>query len=429
MSRTTILLTVGCLLYLGCSPDSPETIVDETKSAEEKNTESLIVRLRNLPPDRYYDWHGNEHDQIRSLLKCRFTVTEAVCKEIDRAARRAPHQYIEMLYYCLGYVKDAESIPWLEEKLRRDDSSVIHEKWLRRWGTYPRGAAHSQLKWLEQPDRWAAFFREQAKRERDSERRLALLKALAGWFHDPQTIQFFLELEKATETEGETLLLTQLYLYQHKRPFDTARLSTAIAKVRSQLRRNEALIEYASELRHEAFLPWLISLLPEASKTDSDDDSPDLGIKADDVQFALEKITFRLDVVGRQGWQAWYEKHRSLGRETWLRQAAAEFEALAEKEPKKAHDFFEKAVYRWNDRAMLPYVQRWVKYRFLHSNLIGWINLSYHPFWRADLQPLAEQVIEGDHRRLERWAQDIARDLDFIKNDETWESQFDWYGV
>ncbi|MGD0897393.1 MAG: hypothetical protein ABR915_06120 [Thermoguttaceae bacterium] len=223
--------------------------------------------------------------------------------------------------------------------------------------------------------------------------------------------------------------MAQLYLYQHKHSFDAARLSSAIQKVRSQRGGDRILLGYARELRHEAFLPWLISLLRASGETDANGTPSEPRIKLDDVQCALEMITFRLDVVGRAGWQAWYEKHRSLAREAWLREAAAQFEALAEKDPTKAYDFFDKAVYRWNDRALLPYVQRWAKYKFLHGNLIGWINLSYHPFWRADLRPLAEKIIEEDQGRLERWAQNIARDLGFIKNDETWESQFDWYGM
>ena len=176
-------------------------------------------------------------------------------------------------------------------------------------------------------------------------------------------------------------------------------------------------------------MPWLISLLSAKGETDGGGGSSEPGIKVDDVQRVLEEITFRRDVAGRAEWQTWFDKHRSLGREAWLRQAAAEFEASAEREPDKAYEFFDRAVYRWNDRALLPCVQRWTKYKFLRSHLIGWINLSYHPFWRNDLQTLAESVMEGDPGRLDQWAQDIARDLDFIKNDETWESQFNWYAL
>ena len=402
----------------------PQTAVD---IGEAKNSpppvEALIAALRKLPTDQYFDMHGNEDRQIRDLLKRRFATTDAVCKEIDRATGAESPKYVGMLYYCLGYVKDPASIPWLEAKLQTGDSSFLYQDWLRCWRTYPRGADHCRLKWLTQPERWATFFRRQAGREHDAEHRLAVLKALAGWCHDQETIRFFVELEKDPKTDGELLLVTEIYLHQHKQPYDARRLSAAIEKVRSQPQGNETLIEYSKELRHEAFLPFLISLVPTVPEPHLEH----VFTEADDIQYALEKITLRQDIVGRAAWQAWYEKHRSESHDVWLQQTANEFETIAEKDPKKAREIFDKALHRWDDRAMLPYIQRWVKYPFLHSQIIGWINLSYHPYWRADVQPLVEKILEASQGRLERWAERIPRDLDFIKNDETWEKQFDWY--
>jgi hypothetical protein len=128
-------------------------LVDDAKSADGESAESLIERLRKLPPGWYYDMHGNAHDQVRALLRRRFAVTEAVCKEIDRATPKGPHRYVRMLYYCLGYVKDPASIPWLENKIRRGEPSLIYEQWLSDWDFFPGAAPHSRIKWLKTPDR------------------------------------------------------------------------------------------------------------------------------------------------------------------------------------------------------------------------------------------------------------------------------------
>jgi len=342
--------------------------------------QALVARLRSLPPNQYFDEHWNADKRIRAVLKRRYSGTEAVCKEIDRATGNGSREYLGMLYYCLGYVKDPASIPWLERRLREGDSSLICEWWVRPWWAYPSGAHRLQLKWLNEPDRWAAFFRQQARREQDTERRLALLKPLAGWFHDHETIQFFVELEKAPGTEGETLVLTQLYLRQHKQPFDAARLPAAIERVRLQQGGVERLLWYAEELRHEAFMPLLISLAPAIPVREHIFDLPS------HAQRALSNVTFRLDIVDQAGWQAWYANHRDENHEVWLRQAAVEFEAMADKDPKEARKFFEKAQYRWNDLALLPWIKRWTKFRYLGDYLMGWICSCFHPVWRDDLR-------------------------------------------
>lgn len=395
------------MMPAGCRPGAVEP-ADST--AESRDPEALVAALRGVPVDMYFDYmHGNPHEQIEAVVKCRFRGTKAVCDEIDRAVGR---EYIGMLYYCLGYVKDPASIPWLEKKLQEGNSSLICEQWLRRWWTPARGAWSLNLIWFDQPERWAAFFRQQVEREQDAGRRLALLKALAGWCNDEETVKFFVELEKAPETEGEALLVTQVYLRQHKRPFDAARLPAAIKRFRSQPGGNgRQFAEYAKGLRHEAFIPFLIPLLPSAPP----------GHPEGDIELALRNITFRGDISGPAQWQAWYEAHRGETSEAWLRQAAQEFQTLIEKDPKRAREFFWETEQYWRDRALLPWIRRWMTHRDLHYGIMYWIAQNYHPYWRDDLRPLARRIIEEGFDASNPGTKPELIELGLIKNDTSWE--------
>ena len=380
-------------------------------AAEGSSPPELIARLKALPLDReqgasreLYDLHGNAHELLQALMKQRFAATGPICDELANNSLAKP--IAAALYDVLAFTKDPAAIEWLERHWDKN-TSLIHEAWLNeRWETYTRGASHEDSKWLTQPDAWAAFFRRRIAAEQNNVRRVRLQRVLAGWFHDDETIAFFRKLEQSRPS-AEELLCAQLYLKQHKQPYDSAQLQDAIESLRRSREGRKVLLDYAGELRDAAFVPWLITVAAPAERK----------IEVKSPRWVLQAITFRSDVE----WKRWFNSHRGDSRQAWLAAAIAEFNETLASAPDQARSQLEKRVYFWNDREILPYVPHWAEQLHLANEVIGWVNLSYHPFWRDELRAVAERVLEKHHAELGPSALDLLRGLDFLPRDDTWD--------
>lgn len=388
------------------------SILKPTALGNPRTAEELIAQLRAIPladeprgmhGDEFFDMHGNAIGELQALMKLRFAATRAICHELERPAQ-AP-RYASALCDMLAFVKDPAAIPWMERRLHQPDAGILRDSLVgERWRTELYGAFPEDLKWIRQPDEWAAFFRRLIAEAGSEKERVPLERVLAGWFHDRETIAFFAQLEKTASPESEELFCAQLYLHQHKLPYDPAKTAASIAALRSSEAGRKQLLEYADELRDPAFIPWLIEIVEPATEE----------VNVGGAQWILEEITFCRGISGRTNWRRWFEQHKDEGRAQWIAAAFADLKTIAAADPRAAHQTLKDAVYRWKDRAALPHMQTLIAEPELAADLVGWINLSYHPFWRAELKALAAEVTLRHRAVLPPWAIDRLQGLDFI---------------
>jgi hypothetical protein len=406
----------GVVLFLVvCNTKEPAEAAD---AATNVTTEQILKQLKSLPQDerspfsRYYDMHGNANDELQTLMIRRFEATKDVCREIDGTTLKTHPAYLASLYDVLATVKDPASIPWLKRSLTGPRRREVCDHWLPPWHAYLRGADPSQTRWLTGVNEWSEFFRAWATSEANTAERLNVLRAMQGWLHDPATQGFFASLESNRGTANEELLLSQLYLRQHEKPFDEMKLVAAIARLRKSSSESRILLKYASAIRHEAFLPWLIEVAD--NRMEENFMTP---------QRAIEAITFQRKIAGSSSWRDWYKTDARKGRATWMKEAASRLELLARADMPAAIAFLSKANYTWDDPVMLPHMERLASFKELRSEIAGWINLTYAeaPFLRDRLRPLALKIRDESGGELEDWARRLMGGWDFLEKDqETW---------
>jgi hypothetical protein len=236
---------------------------------------------------------------------------------------------------------------------------------------------------------------------------------MQGWLHDPAIMAFFESLARDAKATDEQLLIAQLYLRQHGRSFDEAVLRAITMRLRKSPGGARVILRYAAPIRHEAFVAALIDL--------ADD-----GMEEEFVtpQRALEALTFQLEIAGRASWKEWYAVHGQEGRRQWMDEASSRLGSMAATNIPGARAVLSKAVYTWDDPAMLPHMERLAAFRQLHSDIVGWINLTYYelPFLRSRLLPLASRIRQTGGDELEDWARNLMRGWDFFEQDKTsWE--------
>jgi hypothetical protein len=309
-------------------------------------------------------------------------------------------------------VKDPASISWLQRSLKGQKKKEILEHWLPRWHAYLRGAAPTETRWLTGVDEWSKFFRAWATYETNKADRLSVLRVMQGWLHDQATQDFFVSLESSGKAVDEELLLVQLYLRQHGKPFDEAKLKVTVQRLQASVTGRHILLRYAAAIRHDAFVPPLIEMADDSMKEEFM--TP---------QRAIEAITFRRNITGRSAWKSWYESNGSKGRTAWMEMAASELYSMAVTNTPAAKTTLAATRYEWDDPAMLPHMERLASFKALHSEIVGWINLTYHavPFLRKRLLPLASKIRKESMGSIEDWAKNLMRTWDFFGEDKmTW---------
>jgi hypothetical protein len=343
-----------------------------------------------------YDMHGNAEGGLRELMVMRFDATASVEARIESLESRGRNPDLaSALYDVLAFVKDPASIPWLERRLR---SKVIADRYLPAWH------GGGQWEWLTGRDRWIAFFQRAIENETRPERRVEYVWILSS-FDDPEVRSFFIAREKSAADPREVLLV-EAYLRQHGLPIDDSRITAAVARLKSGTANRDLLLSTASELRHEAFVPYLIDTLDVADQYvyPANYQSQDL----------LEAITFQRGIAGKRAWKAWYAMHLGEGHSRWVEAAIASFRQGLERDPAGALASFDKAIYRWNDIDALPLVRDDLLPRAaFHDDIAGWINLTYTGANRERLAPIAKVLAEHPER-LQDWARQLLIERKFL---------------
>lgn len=402
-------------------------IVAGTTEAASINAEalSLVKGLEQQNPEYLSDMHGNADNGLQRLMVLRFQATSVVQAAIDRMqGNPKQRELVAALYRVLGFVKDPASVPWLEIKLRGSERQTIHDRYMQQWHDgigigFGNNQGFGGWQWLTGRDQWIAFFVDAYASERNSDRRVELINILKG-FDDPLAMHFFVArrtmVSAPKQFDPRETLLSEAYLYQHDVPVDEKRIVSAVKALAGDSRNRELLIGTADALRHEAFVPYLISTLDVAEEGVFPAYFPSRRI--------LENITFELDITSNKDWNLWYSKHLGESRKQWLQSAIESFKARLARDPTGARQWFaRKASYSWNEIAVLALIRTELLPRAeFHSEIAGWINMTYSEFYRARLKPVADELLRHPEQ-LEDWARRLlaGRRLDPSSPPITWE--------
>jgi hypothetical protein len=216
----------------------------------------------------------------------------------------------------------------------------------------------------------------------------------------------------------EDLFLAQLYLLQHGKTFDEKKTRKAIEVTTLSGGQIKLLIEFGSEMRHEAFVPSLVELSEDSAEANYNT-----------AQRALETITFLNEIRDRASWRQWANAHSNETRTVWIGEASSKLLELAKTNSQAAKEFFDKRTYTWNDPALLPTIQKLIEFKALHSQIVGWINLTYARFphlpgLREQLRDLAVRIQAEGQDGLEVWAKRLMNGWDFLYEDKGSWDQF-----
>jgi len=380
----------------------------------------IIKGLEKANQEYLFDMHGNADRSLQRLMVLRFdatTVVEGGIDRMDRDPRKA--KLVAALYRVLGVVKDPASVPWLERKLRSPKRQSVYDHYMWNWQDgigigFGNNRGFGEWPWLTGRERWIAFFIDTHDAERSSDQRVPLMNILKG-FDDPLAMQFFLARRKTVTDPGEVLLV-EAYLHQHDMPVDGKRIASAVAALAHDSRNRDLLLGTADALRHEAFVPYLISTVDVAEENVT----PARYLSQD----VLRNITFQLDIQDRKGWIAWYSKHQEESREQWVQAAIESFKKRLARDPAGAKEWFaKKASYSWNEIAVLPLIRsELLPRRAFRSEIAGWINMTYTQFNRPRLKPLADELARHPEQ-LEDWARGLLMGHGFLPlpRPATWE--------
>jgi hypothetical protein len=384
----------------------------------------LVKLLEQEDPRYLIDMHGNARGPLRQLEILRFKATPAVQAGIDRMEsdpQRAT--LVRALYKMLGFVKDPASTTWLEKKLSTQRQS-IYDNYMWHWQDgigfgFGNNQGFGGWPWLKGRDQWIAFFITTHNTEPSPDRRVGLMNILKG-FDDPAAMQFF-KAQRETVRDPREVLLIEAYLHQHDLPVDGVRIAAAINALKGDPDNRSLLVGTADALRHEAFVPYLIDTLDVAE--------PNVFPSRYLSQDVLQDVTFELDVEGKEAWSAWYSKHRTETRAQWVQSATASFKERLARDPVRAKEWFaKKASYRWNDLDALPVIRdELLPKADFHSEIAGWINMSYTEFRRSRLKPIADELAKHPET-LEDWARNLMMERGFIPPPHviTWEKYVAW---
>lgn len=406
-------------IFLSC-------VAGSAQAAPADHGATHLVKLLEQEDPRYLiDMHGNAQGPLRQLEVLRFKATAAVQAGIDQMESDPQRTaLVRALYKVLGFVKDPASTPWLEKKLRSTQRESIYDNYMWHWQDgigfgFGNNEGFGGWPWLKGRDRWIAFFITAHDIESSSDRRVQLMNILKG-FDDPAAMQFF-KAQRETAQDPREILLIEAYLHQHDVQADGARISAAVKALKGNPANRDLLVGTADALRHEAFVPYLIDTLDVAE--------PNVFPSRYLSQDVLQDVTFELDTEGKQAWDVWYAKHATENRAQWVQSAIASFKERLARDPAGAKEWFaKKASYRWNDLDALPVIRDELlpKAEF-HSEIAGWINMSYTEFRRPRLKPIADELAKHPEN-LEDWARNLMMERGFIPPPHviTWEKYVAW---
>ena len=395
-----VVLLITCLVC-GCGhPRAGRAPHVAANASQTSDPAALIARLAAMN-DGYFDFmHGNAHSDLQELMMARFDATAAITRSIDRYERAGTTpELVKVLYYTLGFVKDPAAIEWLNDRVGIESRSHPFETvWLATWLNRDKLTGdrrrltdgYGSWAWLEDRDRWIAFFIRAIERSASDERRALLLEILAG-FEDPAVVSVF----NRVPVGPREILVTEYYWRVHGGgdPNDE-RMATAIDVLARDRANHKFLLMMAHALRHAAFVPYLIATLDRESERRA---------HPWNAQETLEKITFDVRFRGREAWQQWFAAHGRAGRQAWLDDALSTMRRFLQEDEQIAEGFFERVRERWDDIALLPFIDQELSSRpAFRDDISLWIDLTDRPAYRSRLEPLARKLNLSDPFS-ERW--------------------------
>jgi len=350
----------------------------------------------------FHVMHGNANSDLQRLMILRFEATQAIMESIDRMDGDPTRAALQSaLYGVLGFVKDPASIDWLRGKLRSDQAEAFYRHYLPTWQTRLDG--FGSWEWLTGRDKWIAFWRDAFDAERSPERRAELLCVLCH-FDDASVVMFF-EGRRTAATDPKEALIVESYLDAHDIAADDKRVQWAVDSLTSSQVNLEFLISMARGLRHQAFVPFLVGI--------SDIVDPNTTPAYYPAERALQPITFECNMHGKVAWQRWFTTHGKEGRRAWTQRDLNAFHETLARNTADAVKEFDHRVYCWNEIALLPFIESdLLPHAEFHSDIAGWINLTYTDFYRERLRPLAERLGRSGH--LDDVAQRLLQERGYL---------------
>jgi hypothetical protein len=361
-----LLLTMILLAGTACA--KPDT---EARQA--------IDRIEARPSYSLYDEHGNSNEELLRLKLLRFDATAALMTAIDRLEATPQESGIrDALIRTLGFIMDPASIDWLDSKRLEPAPDAFFDAFLIGWLRHPELAGTSP--WLTGRAEWIAFWTRMFEEETSSDRRVQVLSVLAG-FDDDAVTAFFRDLFEAS-SDGREILTAAAYLDAHELPIRDDRVRYAIDALAGPTH-FEFVAGLAYDFRHEALVPYLIDHA----------DTTVYYTSGYPAQLPLECITYRQDIDDKAGWQAWYAAHGKQTRPEWRDAKLAELRELLDTDVAAAATWFDRGVYVLAEIDLLDFIETELEpHDAFRSNLAGWVNLTYTPFLRERLRPLAQRL-------------------------------------
>jgi len=350
------------------------TVALATKLVEEgpNGTPELIERIDFLLP-KFPSLSNEENDTLRELL---------------RAA---------------GRVRDPRIISWLNNYI--DDATKRELVLQEVFSTWPSSFLWTEylhwpmVRWLVGREEWCDLLqRAIAKTSPPLQRELQ--KVLAVNFWTPHVTAHFQTLQCDSSPGSEEILIAQSYLINQGLSIDVRKLHDTIDKLGSH--EPAVLAEYALAMRHESFVPWLISQL----RADASNSNRDR------VELALRRVTFVHDLTGYKAWSSWWAKHGKEPRDEWIKSSMERLCSLAKNDPGAGRRYIEtlwlstsysSGPLYWHtadDPRALEWVVKLAEQPSLGEGIVAWIAFSYRPWMYDEYSPLVTTILEKSSGEL-----------------------------
>jgi hypothetical protein len=321
------------------------------------------------------------------------------------------------LYFALGFSKDSATIPWLRARLKSHDAELICTDWLRGWEmtlSQPRGA-----RWIDDRQAWTGFFLSVFRSNTELAAHHDLILYIPWSVDDQRVVDYYGEIRADAHASPVQLFLAAAFSRERAGQLDRSaeeRLSGAVDALRSTDSGSEVLLTRGPEVATPEVVEWLIGQVE--TKRDSQPATP--------VQRALRRITFAVDVSGREDWETWYARNRGGQRVAWVRATLDQIDALVPDRTTEARDILRRYRLDWTGEPLLiPYLKKWVNIAGLRAEVACLISGRRMCFdYRGEIEPVV-QIVIANSDPLPGSAKEALRSGGLLPIEQTWNSFVD----
>lgn len=340
----------------------------------------LRERRHHTHPCYFQASHGWPASALTTLMEARFAATPALLtalEELDRESwngEETQAHYRRALYYVLGMVKDPAAIPWLLSRTTGTGRAEVYDTWLPTWHRGVRGPEFAERAWLENELAWGGVFRALATNADTPERRLVALEVLQQWFHDAATVSFFEAARSDIGATAEQRLTIESFFERNGLPVDDARVQVVVDELGVTEAGRRRLWRHSRRMRHEAFVPWLMSLL----ETERFEEFH--------PWFALEDITLQTELSSAREWRAWWARCGERGPDGWVAAFFARLAVAYDRDPWNARYLLGRAAYKsWGNPRIADHLDEIARLPELQDMLPSLVRCAYRPHLREQL--------------------------------------------